>query len=353
MTEQERMSNHATRLSEAIAAARAGRREEAVRLLREITADDPFNVDAWVWLGGLASEPREQRAALEQALVVQPDHPRARQGLDWLRQRHPEVFDAPSTPAAATATDGARVYEASDQPAPVVTTPVTPEAPSGEVAPTYRAQAASAAAPTQPLPVFYQPAPTTEVAPTYRAQAAASTDRMAVAPPPPAPAVRARRSPGAELARALLALLWLAGLGAAATLAGLIFAYPQRFEPLVNSWLAPYNLQLVPALVPATRLGTAVALIALALLAALMGLGLLARGRWAWVLNLLVALLVTAGTAALLVTFVLLTPAFSTLLTTPGGRTLLGLVGFTFLYLILSLGSWRAFFRRSETTHER
>lgn len=352
MTEQELMSNPATRLSEAIAAARAGRREEAVRLLREITADDPFNVDAWVWLGGLASEPREQRAALEQALVIQPDHPRARQGLDWLRQHHPEVFDQPSTSAAVTPSDGARVYEAPDQPAPAPTTPAAPEAPSAAVAPTYRAQAAPAEAPTQPLPAFYQP-PSAEVAPTYRAQAAASTDRMAVAPPPPAPAVRARRSLGAELARALLALLWLAGLGAAATLAALIVAYPQRFEPFVNQLLLPYNLQLVPALVPATRLGTAVTLIVVALLAALMGLGLLARGRWAWVLNLLVALLVTAGTAALLVAFVLLTPAFSTAFTTPGGWMLLGLVGFTLLYLILSIGSWRAFFRRSGTTHER
>ncbi len=350
MTEKELMSDNPTiTLSDAIAAARAGRREEATSMLRQITADDHFNADAWVWLGGLATDPREQRSALEQALRIQPDHARARQGLAWLRQQHPEVFDDPvshdDAPAGATTTphddSHVRVYDA-------------PTVSESAVAPTYLAQSAAdarmaaAEAPTRAMPVYSEPVTDRMPVAVPVAPPTATTDRMAV--PPPAPAMEQeayQRSTGAEIARWLLTLLWLAGLGAAATLAALLLLYPARFEPLVNSALAPYNLQLVPELAAQTRLGTTIGLVVLAIINAFVAMGLIARRHWAWVINLLVALLVTAGAVALWVAFFQFTPGanLNTLLS-PQGSPLIGLGLFAAIYLVLSFASRRAFFRR-------
>ena len=72
------------RLQDAIIAARAGQREEAQTLLQEIVAEDPTNVDAWVWLGGVEVDPAAQYRALERAVALDPQNQRAKQGLEWL-----------------------------------------------------------------------------------------------------------------------------------------------------------------------------------------------------------------------------------------------------------------------------
>jgi magnesium-transporting ATPase (P-type) len=214
--------------------------------------------------------------------------------------------------------------------------------------------AAPASHATQPV---YPPTSSTSYAPqqTDRMPVAAParpadgyTDRMAVAPPAPAEeAVIERRSPGANVARWLLVILWLLGFGAVATLAALTFAFPANFQQSINPGLAPYGLQLDPNSIEATRLTTAGVLSGIAIFDLLMVFGLLARGRWAWVINLLVALAVTWGTIALAVLAFTTIPAVAQFNPQdPTTIALLGLIGFTLVYLILSFASRRAFFPR-------
>lgn len=75
-------------LSAARAKVRAGNVRGARRLLREMTRNDPRNVDAWLWRARVAATREEKLASLSRALQLAPDHPRARQRLhDALRQR--------------------------------------------------------------------------------------------------------------------------------------------------------------------------------------------------------------------------------------------------------------------------
>lgn len=375
MTEREPMSNNTnTSLADAIAAARAGRRDEATRMLRQLVSADPFNVDAWVWLGGIATEPHEQRSALEHAVSIAPHNQRAQQGLAWLRQSQPELFSE----TTATATDrtttsrgndehGAAIYQVPDQPQPrlneaatqAFATPAQPQPRLNEAAtqvyavparsqpePTY-AQSQVAAQPsrtdrmsTLPSTSYQEPARATQY------DSVGYTDRMAVAPPPPAVAASEpaeRYDSHGNISRWLLLLIWLFSFGAVATVAALIIIDPTRFESLVQPLLAQFGLRLIPADIQTTAFVTSIVLIAVAVIDAMVILGMLLRGRWSWVINLLVALLVTAGTVALAVTYFTLVPS----LLTSGVQLALGVLGaFTLIYLILSFTSRRAFFRR-------
>jgi hypothetical protein len=373
-----------TTLADAIAAARAGRRDEAARILRQIVSADPFNVDAWVWLGGVASDPQEQRSALEQAVAIAPHNQRAQQGLDWLRQSRPELFTTASAsatprtdrstpsyqqPAASSAAEPhhaaiystpsdtqPRIYDAPTQAVatPSDTQPRIYDAPTQAVpvqttAEPVRAQSQYSALPQQtdrmsalPSPAYQEPA---------RPAPYGGTDRMAVAPPPAVatagPAERYDRR--GNVSRWLLLLIWLFSFGAVATLAALIIVQPARFEPLVQPLLAQFGLRLVPDVIQTTGFVTAIVLIAVAVIDALVSLGILFRGRWAWVINLLVALLVTAGTVALAATYAVLAPtpiSVGALQTNGALQILAGLSLFTLIYLILSFTSRRAFFRR-------
>lgn len=392
------MSNtNPTALNEAIAAARAGRRDEAARMLRDLVGREPFNADAWVWLAGVTSDFREQRRALEQALTIAPDNQRAQQGLNWLKQAHPEVFDGPTLtrPRSERATPsyeqraapqayetvisppeqqgGARMYETTaPSPPPArnleATQPMEPQFAPPPARSTFDA-------PTQPLPVqsgpppapqkqggpepFFAPPQQTDRMPVFNNTAqpgvyqpappidASRTDRMAAPPPPPAtPAVErgavARRDNRGNLSRWLLVIIWALGLGASATMAALFILDPSNFAPLVRAvtTLSGFNLEL--GNVSLIAFITTIALIALAVIDLIMLIGLIMRGRWAWVINLLFALLITAGTIAGLVGLSFVIP-LETLLTSPLN---IGLVVFTLIYLILSFTSRRAFFRR-------
>jgi hypothetical protein len=61
-------------LQKAIALAQAGRREEARTLLQSITAADPSQELAWMWLATAATDTEERIAALEQVLTLNPDN---------------------------------------------------------------------------------------------------------------------------------------------------------------------------------------------------------------------------------------------------------------------------------------
>ena len=385
MTEKAFMSDetHAT-LDQAIAAARAGRRDEAAGMLRQLVAANPFNADAWVWLGGLASDPREQRSALEQALAIAPDNQRAQQGLAWLRQTRPEIFTTPvetrpaqqrttpsyeerTTPsyeeqARQSAVDSgwqnrAAVYDTADQSnARTYEVPAQPrpyDAPTQAV-PTYQAQtSAPTAQPAQQTDRMSAFTPLNTTAVDH-----SRTDRMATVPPPAAaPAttqVTYRRSPFAGFARWMVLLTWIFSFGAVATFAALIWAFPNSFEAALRPILAIFNLRLVEADLATTRFGTAITLTVLAVVDLMMILGMLFRSRWSWGINALIATLVLLGSGALFgLAYAGLTPFTASGFSFNGlaEQILTGLLAFSVLFFIFSLASRRAFFRRRVEQH--
>lgn len=389
MTEKAFMSDetHAT-LDQAIAAARAGHREEAAGMLRRIVGANPFNADAWVWLGGLASDPKEQRSALEQALAIAPDNQRAQQGLAWLRQTRPEIFAAPveTHPAQQRTTPS---YEEQARQSAVDSgwqsrATIYDDVPDQHTAQTYEAPAQSRTydAPTQAVPTYQaqtstapaQPVQQTDRMSTFTPLSTTTvdhgrTDRMATVPPPPAaaPQVVYRRSPFASFARWMVLLTWIFSFGAIATFAALIWAFPASFASALRPILAIFNLRLVEADIDATRLGTAITLSALAVVDLMMILGLLFRGRWSWVVNALLATLILLGTVVLVAfdaaginPFAAIDPAFAAMepFRSPGftlgnlaEQIFGGLLVFSGLFFIFSLASRRAFFRRRVEQH--
>jgi hypothetical protein len=68
-------------LRPAIAAAKAGHKDQARALLEQVVAADPDNETAWLWMSGMVDDDRQRRACLEQVLRVNPENPYARAGL--------------------------------------------------------------------------------------------------------------------------------------------------------------------------------------------------------------------------------------------------------------------------------
>lgn len=74
-------------LARGIAAARAGDKEKARRILTEVLRQDRRNEQAWLWLSATADSPRESLICLRQALSINPKNPHTREGLRWARAR--------------------------------------------------------------------------------------------------------------------------------------------------------------------------------------------------------------------------------------------------------------------------
>lgn len=68
-------------------AAEAGRRAAARRYFARVLGLDPANEEALLWLAGLADDPRESIAYLHKVLERNPEHERARAGLQWAESR--------------------------------------------------------------------------------------------------------------------------------------------------------------------------------------------------------------------------------------------------------------------------
>ncbi len=379
MTQRELMSDQMhSSLDEAITAARSGRRDEAVRMLRQLVAANPFNADAWVWLGGITSDPHEQRSALEHALAIAPSNQRAQQGLAWLRQTQPAVFAASAAEAPATgrttpmmatgATQPMRTAPDVDHQANIYDAPT--QANAAASIGTYNTPAQPQAAPhatiydasTQAMPAtgrapaearsFQTDRMQTQARPMATPADTAYTDRMTAVPVPtavPDDMVEERRSPLANVARWLIMLLYLLGLGAAATLAGIsLYFGTEAFEQAANGLLASFGAQLAPGVLTATYWSSIGILAGIAVLDLIIALGFGFHQRWAWWLNLLIATLTLAGAVALLV------PDFTFTTAQMGGFSLnnvvvqgiAGLTAFTALFWILSVASRRAFYPR-------
>jgi tetratricopeptide (TPR) repeat protein len=383
-------------LTQAIADARAGRRDDAARYLRQIVNNDPGNVDAWIWLGGTATDVQEQRRALERALALDPNNGRAQQGLRWLRTTAPQAFEPPAPPAPSPSAaapaiapqpqndqrrthtqDGTPRFNTLDdiaQRAAAPTQAVERSAVWGAdqhhaaTPPTGNARPALYEQPTVPMPVPQN----TPVAATFRQEAPIAAPRRAaqVIPQRPAPPLarteampaasgharpRRERTGGANVARWILLCLWLLGLGAMLTLTAFIILALVTDAPLldnvVRSMLRPFGLG-VDFLGTPERSGILAGTLGVVMLDLVILFGIYAGRRWAWWIAVLVALLTFAGAIALLALPLLLAlPQFSYSFADPLAPTLFGLFGFTLALLLVTLASRRAF-RRAAPQHD-
>lgn len=356
-------------LQQAIEDARAGRRDDAVRRLRQITADHPDNVDAWIWLGGTAPDAAEQRQALERALEIDPHNKRARQGLQWLRTTAPEVFEAAATTRRLPVVDD-RAWQRANT-----------DTPRGN---TFDDLAERASAPTQAVDrsalIRQTDAPSphdqeTQAMPARQAMVDGAPYARRIepaihsrtpAPPPPLARTEAmhaapqpyhaqpQRSTAANFGRWLLIMIWSAGLGAALALTGLaiftLITDPPFLDTVASAPLDPFGLRF--ELGPEGRIGVVVALFALVLLDMVVVFGLVMRRQWAWRTALLVAVLIFIG-AVVLVVLPFVLPGLNIPLSLDNSLVQigLGLLGFTIVLLLLTLGSRNAF-RRTNPDYE-
>jgi hypothetical protein len=77
------------RLEAGIAAAKAGKKPEAKRLLNQVVERDPDNEFAWLWLSAVVSGIDRQRECLHQVLKINPNNGYARHGLAFLSRLRP------------------------------------------------------------------------------------------------------------------------------------------------------------------------------------------------------------------------------------------------------------------------
>jgi hypothetical protein len=75
------MAESDTILQLGIDAAREGNRDEARNLFSLLTRQEPSNLQAWLWLAGVADSPDERRGALERVLELDPTNEMAIKGL--------------------------------------------------------------------------------------------------------------------------------------------------------------------------------------------------------------------------------------------------------------------------------
>jgi tetratricopeptide (TPR) repeat protein len=84
-------------LQQGMAAAREGRRGEARRWLQQVLALDSLNEEAWLWLARIATNPRSALAYFSQALDINPQNQRARDGFSAARAKLIETPPASPT----------------------------------------------------------------------------------------------------------------------------------------------------------------------------------------------------------------------------------------------------------------
>jgi len=81
-------------LQRGIAAARAGRLQEARQALLQVIELDERNERAWIWLSGVVDSTEERRICLENVLAINPQNHHAQAGMRWLDQQ-----ESPPPPA--------------------------------------------------------------------------------------------------------------------------------------------------------------------------------------------------------------------------------------------------------------
>jgi hypothetical protein len=89
------------RLTQGIAACKAGRKAEARTLLEQVIEQDDHNETAWLWLSGAVETDEDRQICLENVLTINPDNELARRGLQRLAQTavKPQAPSQPVQPA--------------------------------------------------------------------------------------------------------------------------------------------------------------------------------------------------------------------------------------------------------------
>ncbi len=86
------------RLAEARDALRQGRRDRAREILLELVEEDERIPEAWLLLSGLLDDLEDVEVALENVLALEPDHPQARSGLEWVRTQLARARESEARP---------------------------------------------------------------------------------------------------------------------------------------------------------------------------------------------------------------------------------------------------------------
>jgi hypothetical protein len=109
------MAESDTILQLGIEAAREGNREEARNLFGLLTRQEPNNVQAWLWLAGVADGPDERRAALERVAELDPTNDMAIKGLQAMGATPPARRSEAATLPEAAATPSAPARPMTDE----------------------------------------------------------------------------------------------------------------------------------------------------------------------------------------------------------------------------------------------
>src|SRR5262245_39238961 len=109
------MAESDTILQLGIDAAREGNREEARNLFGLLTRQEPDNLQAWLWLAGVADGPEERRAALERVLELDPTNEMAVKGLQSMGAEPTPRATTIAASSAATAATAATAREMTDE----------------------------------------------------------------------------------------------------------------------------------------------------------------------------------------------------------------------------------------------
>lgn len=96
------MAESDTILQLGIEAAREGNRDEARSLFSLLTRQEPENLQAWLWLAGVAETPDERRAALERVVAIDPGNEMAVKGLTAMGITPATAQPVPTPPVLPT-----------------------------------------------------------------------------------------------------------------------------------------------------------------------------------------------------------------------------------------------------------
>jgi hypothetical protein len=91
-----------------IEAARDGDKEQSRNLFRLLTKQEPNNIQAWLWLAGVAEDRDERQAALERVILLDPDNEMAFKGLQALGARPTGRLSPEPSAVVAPAPDQAK-----------------------------------------------------------------------------------------------------------------------------------------------------------------------------------------------------------------------------------------------------
>ena len=65
----------------------AGNKSEAQQLLMNYVEQNENDEEAWLWLSGAVDDLDDIETALQNCLQVNPNNPRALQGINWIKQQ--------------------------------------------------------------------------------------------------------------------------------------------------------------------------------------------------------------------------------------------------------------------------